>query len=203
MNKQKLLYKINNATEILTRLLPDPKKINKEQARTIIRRQVVAFEGNFVVWLSAVLLTARAEKTKEEIIKNLSEELEGNHAGLLRSFAKSGNALPNKSDFDYLEEEIKNIRELVSEMSGLKNLVLLTVLEDTAPNCMMIFQKVATIINANDTRYADMHYELDVKHSKDLKDSLIEEVGHYKNCEPMVDDAINKSLELLKKIWSL
>ncbi|MDD3793981.1 MAG: iron-containing redox enzyme family protein [Candidatus Gracilibacteria bacterium] len=184
-------------------MLPNLEDLDQNKSRTIIKRQVAAFEGNFVVWLSSILITAKANKTKEETLKNLSEELEGNHAGLLRSFAKSGNALPDKNDFDYLENEISMIRELVSEMSGLKNLVLLTVLEDTAPNCMAIFQKAAKLINADDTRYADMHYELDVEHSQDFKDSLIKEIQYYDNPEPLIDDAINKSLGLLKKIWTL
>ena len=203
MEEQKLLEKINRATSELTNLLPKPEELDISKAKTLIKRQVAAFEGNFVVWLSSILITAKADKTKKEAFKNLREELEGNHAGLLRNFAKSGNALPDKEDFDFLENEVAEVRKLISEMSGLKNLVLLTVLEDTAPNCMAVLQKAAKLIDASDTAYADMHYELDVQHSKDFKDSLYEEVQQYESPESAVDEATDKALNLLKKIWSL
>lgn len=195
--------KINYAKQELLLIISNITNLDKEKATTLIKRQLVAFEGNFVVWLSSILLTAKALKTIEVTRENLTEELEWNHAGLLRDFAKSWNALPSIEDYNFLENEITTIRELVSEMSWLKNLVLLTLLEITAPDCMSVFQNAANLIWANDSRYTSLHYELDKKHSQEFLDSLIEEIKFYDSPLDLIDDSIEKSLNLLKKIWAI
>jgi len=202
MNSKKLLEKIESAKNEFVNTLPK-EELNKEKAKIIIKRQVAAFEWNFIIWLSSILITAKSNKAKQETKENLAEELKDNHAGLLRSFAKSWDSLPDKKDFEFLEKEIWEIRELISEMSGLKNLVLMTILEDTASDCMLYLNKAAKIIGATDTRYADMHYTLDLKHSQDFKDSLVEEIKYYDNNEELINSSIEKAIKLLKKIWTI
>ena len=201
MNEKQLLEKINNTTNSFVLSLPEVNSLSLEDSKKIIKRQVVAFEWNFIVWLSSVLITAKSDKSKIEIVENLTEELKDNHAWLLRSFAKSGDSLPSLNDYEFLDSEISDIRLLVSEMSWLKNLVLMTILEDTSPECMKLLSEASKKINSIDNRYPDIHYTLDLWHSEDLKKALVEEIKFYDNVEEKIDDSINKAINLLKKIW--
>src|SRR5215469_11797842 len=72
--------------------LPDPKQLTSEQRRGIIARYTSVLEGNFIYWMTAALLAAKAERSQPILLENLYDEIHDCHPLMMRKFALAANA---------------------------------------------------------------------------------------------------------------
>ena len=66
--------------------LPDPERLSGEERRGIIARYTSVLEGNFIYWMTATLLAARAKESQPILLDNLHEEVRDCHPLMLRRF---------------------------------------------------------------------------------------------------------------------
>ena len=66
--------------------LPDPKQLTSEERRGIIARYTSVLEGNFIYWMTAALIAAKAEQSQPILLENLYEEVHDCHPLMLRTF---------------------------------------------------------------------------------------------------------------------
>src|SRR5215475_10706693 len=78
--------------------LPDPKQLTSEERRGIIARYTSVLEGNFIYWMTAAAIAAKAEQSRPILIDNLYEEVHDSHPHMLRKFALAANAFPTGED---------------------------------------------------------------------------------------------------------
>ena len=70
--------------------LPDPKRLTSEERRGIIARYTSVLEGNFIYWMTAAVLAAKAEQSRPILLENLYEEVHDAHPGKTRASRKRG-----------------------------------------------------------------------------------------------------------------
>ena len=78
--------------------LPDPKKLTGEERRGIIARYSSVLEGNFIYWMTATVIAAKAEQSRPILLGNLLEEVRDCHPLMLRKFALAAKAFPSDKD---------------------------------------------------------------------------------------------------------
>ena len=66
--------------------LPDPKKLTGEERRGIIARYTSVLEGNFIYWMTAAVIAAKAEQSRPILLENLYDEVRDCHPLMLRKF---------------------------------------------------------------------------------------------------------------------
>src|SRR6516162_7370132 len=79
--------------------LPDPNQLTSEERRGIIARYSSVLEGNFIYWMTATVIAAKAEQSRPILLGNLYEEVHDAHPLMLRKFALAANAFPTDKDF--------------------------------------------------------------------------------------------------------
>ena len=65
--------------------LPDPKQLTSEERRGIIARYASVLEGNFIYWMTAAVIAAKAEQSRPILLENLYEEVHDCHPLMLPS----------------------------------------------------------------------------------------------------------------------
>ena len=68
---------------------------------------------------------------------------------------------------------------MVGEMSGLKNLTLMAVLENTSVEFIPFLEKLATQLGSSNTVYTKIHGEADAAHAQQFAWALDHERYHY------------------------
>src|SRR5690348_13725024 len=101
---------IDSVIDGLMESLPDPKTLSAAQRREIIARYSVVLEGNFIYWMTATLLSVKAEESRGIVTANLTEEVRDCHPGMLRRFALAANASPSDSDSMAIYEPLTRVR---------------------------------------------------------------------------------------------
>ena len=64
--------------------LPDPKQLTSEERRGITARYASVLEGNFIYWMTATIIAARAEQSRPILLQNLYEEVHDCHPLMMR-----------------------------------------------------------------------------------------------------------------------
>ena len=72
--------------------LPDPDLLTSEERRGIIARYASVLEGNFIYWMTAAVIAAKAEQSRPILLGNLYEEVCDCHPLMMRKFALAANA---------------------------------------------------------------------------------------------------------------
>ena len=206
MNKidSKLKEKLVSATNEVKNFLPQVSDISKEQAKTIIKRYTAAIEGNFLAWMGGASISARSVVSRFAADENLWVELKDDHPSMLRNFAKCCKAEPDSQDFQYVHDKVLKIRNMVGELSGLKNITLMATLENTSASFIPWLAELAQKLGCKDLTYTDVHGEADIEHADQFLEALTDEQSlGYDNSEKDIDSTINLTLELLKKCFVL
>lgn len=199
---QKLKTKYDNATSQVATSLKSVETITEDDARKIIQRYTAVFEGNFLSWMSGASITARSVVSRFAADENLWVELKYDHPAMLRNFAVSCNAEPSKEDFKYMHEEIQNTRNMVSELSGLKNICLMGTLENTSAAFIPYMAELGKKLGCTDFTYTDVHGEADIEHANQFLEALSDEQNQgYGSAEQDIDNTIEQTLKLLNKIF--
>lgn len=191
-----------HARQRLASFLPS-QGLSNEQAEAIIRCYTAAIEGNFVSWMGAAAITARSVQGHYAASENLWVEMKDNHAGMLRAFAKSAKAEPQTKDYQATSAAVHSVRSMVGEMSGLKCLTLMAVLENTSTEFIPLLEKFAVQLGATELIYTKVHGEADVKHADQFAWALEHEMTHYEDAQEIVDEAIETATVFLKEIFAV
>jgi hypothetical protein len=148
-------------------------------------------------------ISARSVVSKFATDENLWVEIRDDHPSMLRDFAKCTKAEPNAEDFQYTHNEVMKIRNLVSELSGVKNIALMATLENTSASFIPYLAELAKRLGCKNLTYTDIHGEADVEHADQFLEALSDEQNlGYQNTEKEIDETISLTLDLLKKIFT-
>ncbi len=198
--KKKLVY----ATNEVKNFLAPVNDISEDDARKIIKRYTAAIEGNFLSWMGGASISARSIVSRFAADENLWVELKDDHPSMLRNFAKCCQAEPDSQDFQHVHNEVMKIRNLVGELSGLKNITLMATLENTSVAFIPWLVELAKKLGCKDLTYTDVHGEADIEHADQFLEALTDEQSlGYDNSEKDIDLTINLTLKLLKKSFVL
>jgi hypothetical protein len=63
--------KVNAIIDELIDSLPDPKQLTGAERRGIIARYTSVLEGNFIYWMTAAVIAAKAEQSRPILLDNL------------------------------------------------------------------------------------------------------------------------------------
>src|SRR6516162_9328023 len=97
--------------------LPDPRRLTGEERRGIIARYTSVLEGNFIYWMTATLLAAKAEQSQPILLENLHEEVRDCHPLMLRKFAIAANAYPTDQDAMAVHDDLTRVRQFMGKLS--------------------------------------------------------------------------------------
>ncbi|MEA2487485.1 MAG: pyrroloquinoline-quinone synthase [Actinomycetota bacterium] len=165
-------------------------------------RQVEAFPD----YLSVLAERMAPGRQRAIVESNLSDEVEGNHAGLWIDFASSVGVgkeqLENSPSEPETEECVKTFSQGARQESTAFALGMLYGYESQTPEVARTkADGLRTLygIDSDGTRYFDLHAELDVEHSSELadaiEDSLTDRTG--------LDDAARGAAQGAAAVWSL
>src|SRR3989344_1817490 len=174
---ESLEQQIEQTTEQVVACLKPVSEIDGNQARTILRRYVAAIEPNFLAWMSAAAISARSPYGKYAAEENLWVEIRDNHPGMLRNFAKECTAEPDANDFQAVQTEVNSIRQITAELSGLRNLVLMMLLENTSSAFVPYLAEIGKKLGAKDFTYTDVHGEADIEHANQFLRAVNDEMS--------------------------
>ncbi|MBI2173361.1 MAG: iron-containing redox enzyme family protein [Candidatus Aenigmarchaeota archaeon] len=198
--KEKMFLTKNEIKEFLQPV----ENISEDDAHTIIKRYVASIEGNFLSWMAGASISSRSVISRFAADENLWVELRDDHPSMLRKFAKCCNAEPDRSDFQYVHNEVMKIRSLVGELSGIKNITLMAVLENTSAAFVPYLSELAKKIGCDDLTYTDVHGEADIDHANQFLEALTDEQNlGYKNSSDDIDQTIRIVIDFMKKIFVL
>src|SRR5262249_41287986 len=118
----------DNTTAIIDELiesLPDPKALTSEERRGIIARYTSVLEGNFIYWMTAAAIAAKAEQSRPILLDNLYEEVHDCHPHMLRKFALAANAFPTDKDTLAMHDDLTKVRMFLGELSAVKSVLMM------------------------------------------------------------------------------
>src|SRR5580698_3824632 len=101
--------------------LPDPKQLTSEERRGIIARYTSVLEGNFIYWMTAAVIAAKAEQSRPILLENLHEEVRDCHQLMLRKFAIAAKAFPNDKDAMSVHADLTRVRLFLGKLSPVKS----------------------------------------------------------------------------------
>jgi len=163
--------------------LPNPEKITNGERRNIIARYAAALEPNFIAWMTAAHIASNSAVAQEITEANLREELQNNHPGMLRRFAKAADALPTSEDFVAIEKAVQEIRENISRLNGVDLLMMMGFFESFIAEFMPFLSKLAALRGSKEFEYTDVHGAIDGAHADSLVRAVQAELtlGGYDN----------------------
>ena len=103
--------------------LPDPKQLTSEERRGIIARYTSVLEGNFIYWMTAAVIAAKAEQSRPILLENLYEEVHDCHPLMLRKFAIAANAFPTDKDALAVHDNLTKVRQFMGKLSPVKSVL--------------------------------------------------------------------------------
>lgn len=78
--------------------------------------------------MASSLISSRSIFSRLSVEQNLYVELKDYHTGMLSNFSKHCHSKPDIKDFEYIDEQVLKINNMVNELSGLKNITLMATL---------------------------------------------------------------------------
>ena len=156
--------------------LPDPKQLTSEERRGIIARYSSVLEGNFVYWMTAAVIAARAEQSRPILLDNLYEEVHDAHPHMLRKFALAANAYPTAEDTLAVHEDLTNVRLFLGQLSPVKSVLLMGFFEGFIQRFMSYLADLARAQGSTEMEYTDVHGVCDIEHTEGLFKVLAAEI---------------------------
>ena len=157
--------------------LPDPKQLTSEERRGIIARYTSVLEGNFIYWMTAAVLAAKAEQSRPILLENLHEEVRDSHPLMLRKFALAASAFPTDKDFLAIDHELTKVREFLGELSPVKSVLMMGFFEGFIQKFMAYLAYLAAQQGSAEMEYTDVHGVCDIEHTEGLFKVLAAEIA--------------------------
>jgi hypothetical protein len=148
--------------------LPDPKQLTGEERRGIIARYTSVLEGNFIYWMTAAALAAKAEQSGPILLGNLHEEVHDCHPHMLRKFALAANAFPTDQDFLAVHDGVTQVRLFMGKLSPVKSVLTMGFFEGFIQKFMAFLADLAAEQGSAEMEYTDVHGVCDIEHTAGL-----------------------------------
>jgi Iron-containing redox enzyme len=157
--------------------LPDPKELVTEERRGIIARYTSVLEGNFIYWMTAAVIAARAEQSRPILLENLYEEVRDCHPQMLRKFAIAANAFPTDKDFLAVHDDLTRVRQFMGKLSPVKSVLMMGFFEGFIQKFMAYLAYLAALQGSTEMEYTDVHGVCDIEHTEGLFKVLAAELA--------------------------
>ena len=148
--------------------LPDPKQLTSEERRGIIARYTSVLEGNFIYWMTAAALAAKAEQSRPILLDNLYDEVHDSHPLMLRRFAMAANAFPTEKDFMAVNDDLTRVRLFMGKLSPVKSVLTMGFFEGFIQKFMSYLADLAADQGSTEREYTDVHGVCDIEHTEGL-----------------------------------
>ncbi len=148
--------------------LPVSQQLTREERRGIIARYAAVLEGNFIYWMTAAVIAARAEQSRPILLDNLYEEVHDAHPLMMRKFAIAANAFPGEKDFMAVHDELTEVRLFVGKLSPVKLVLTMGFFEGFIQKFMAYLADLAARQGSTEMEYTDVHGVCDIEHTKGL-----------------------------------
>jgi hypothetical protein len=170
----------DKTTELIDELiesLPDPKQLTREERRGIIARYTSVLEGNFIYWMTATFLAARAEESRPILLDNLDEEVRDAHPLMLRKFAVAANAYPTDKDALAVNDDLNNVRLFLGKLAPVQSVLTMGFFEGFIQKFMAYLADLAADQGSTEREYTDVHGVCDIEHTEGLFKALAAELA--------------------------
>ena len=148
--------------------LPAAEKLTYEQRRGIIARYTAVLEGNFIYWMTATFIAAKAKEAHPILLENLYEECRDSHPAMMRRFAIAANAVPTAEDAMAMNGTINDMRMFLGRLDGVRSLVSMAFFEGWIQKFMAYLASLADAQGSTEMEYTDVHGVCDITHSLEL-----------------------------------
>jgi Iron-containing redox enzyme len=157
--------------------LPDPKQLTSEERRGIIARYTSVLEGNFIYWMTAAVIAAKAEQSRPILLDNLHEEVRDCHPLMLRKFAIAANAFPTDQDALAVHDDLTKVRLFLGKLSSVKSVLMMGFFEGFIQKFMSYLADLAEEQGSTELEYTDVHGVCDIEHTEGLFKVLAAEIA--------------------------
>ena len=177
--------------------LPDPKRLTREERRGIIARYTSVLEGNFIYWMTAAALAAKAEQSMPILLGNLYEEVHDAHPQMLRRFAIAANAFPTDKDALAINDDLTKVRLFLGELSPVQSVLMMGFFEGFIQKFMSYLADLAKEQGSTEMEYTDVHGVCDIEHTAGLFKVLAAEITF---APPRPDTDLFEGVNLLRNL---
>jgi hypothetical protein len=157
--------------------LPDPEQLTSEERRGIIARYTSVLEGNFIYWMTAAVIAAKAEESRPILLENLYEEVHDAHPLMLRKFALAANSFPTDKDALAVNDCLTKVRLFLGELSPVKSVLMMGFFEGFIQKFMAYLADLAARQGSSEMEYTDVHGVCDIEHTEGLFKVLAAEIA--------------------------
>jgi hypothetical protein len=177
--------------------LPDPKQLASEERRGIIARYASVLEGNFVYWMTAAVIAARAEQSRPILLDNLHEEVRDCHPQMMRKFALAAKAFPTDKDHMAVHDDLTRVRLFLGKLSPVRSVLMMAFFEGFIQKFMSYLASLAAEQGSTEFEYTDVHGVCDIEHTQGLFKVLAAEI---KLSPPELDADLFEGVTLLRTL---
>jgi hypothetical protein len=156
--------------------LPDPKRLTSEERRGIIARYAAVLEGNFIYWMTATVIAARAEQSRPILLGNLHEEVRDCHPLMMRNFALAANAFPTDQDHLAVNDDLTRVRLFLGKLVPVRSVLMMGFFEGFIQKFMSYLACLAAEQGSTEFEYTDVHGVCDIEHTEGLFKALAAEI---------------------------
>jgi hypothetical protein len=157
--------------------LPNPKDLTSEQRRGIIARYSSVLEGNFIYWMTATAIAAKAKQSAPILLENLTEEVRDCHPLMMRKFAVAAGAFPTADDAWAVHEGVTQVRLFLGELNAVKSTLMMGFFEGFIQKFMTFLADLAAEQGSKEFVYTDVHGVCDIEHTEGLFKVLAAELA--------------------------
>ena len=157
--------------------LPDQNHLTNEERRGIIARYTAVLEGNFIYWMTATFMAARAKQSGPLLLENLYEEVRDCHPLMLRKFAIAANAFPTDKDALAVHDDLTRVRLFMGKLSPVKSVLMMGFFEGFIQKFMSYLACLAADQGSTEMEYTDVHGVCDIEHTEGLFKVLAAEMA--------------------------
>jgi hypothetical protein len=187
-------------TEIIDELinsLPDPDLLTSDERRGIIARYTSVLEGNFIYWMTAAVIAAKAEQSQTILLENLNDEVRDAHPLMLRKFAMAAKAFPTDKDFLAVHDDLTKVRQFMGRLSAVKLVLTMGFFEGFIQKFMAYLAYLAMQQGSTEMEYTDVHGVCDIEHTEGLFKVLAAEMAL---TPPEPDEDLFEGVTLLRTL---
>jgi hypothetical protein len=148
--------------------LPNLAQLTSAQRRGIIARYTAVLEGNFIYWMTAASIAAKAEEVRPILAENLFEEVRDAHPVMLRKFAIAAHAFPTDTDALAIDTDLNNMRRFLGKLNGVQSVLSMAFFECWIQRFMGFLADLAKAQGSAEMEYTDVHGVCDIHHTAEL-----------------------------------
>jgi hypothetical protein len=148
--------------------LPNPAELTGLERRGIIARYTAVLESNFIYWMTAASIAAKADQVRPIFAENLFEEVRDAHPVMLRRFAVAAHAFPTDTDALSIDSDLTNMRRFLGKLEGVQSVLSMAFFECWIQRFMGFLADLARAQGSTEMEYTDVHGVCDIHHTAEL-----------------------------------